>query len=184
MPAQILELTQRMLSVQKARAADGKDLFRQQAVDTHAGIVAQPVAQADVHIVPDQVDESVVHIQAHIDAGMAGTETLEARHQPGGTERRRHAHRQRSAGVSPAKGLHHFRDAVKNFTQARQQRLAGWSQLQGPVEAVEEHAPERVFQSLYLVPDRRRGDVQLLSGLAEAQMSARRLEGTQGIQGR
>jgi hypothetical protein len=60
----------------------------------------------------------------------------------------------------------------------------GCAERHGPVAALEQPYPEPFLQSLHLMADGAMGDVQLLSGRAEAFVAGSRLEDTLGIEGR
>jgi hypothetical protein len=71
---------------------------------------------------------------------------------------------------------------VEAFAQRRNGQLAGIGQQQGPGHPAEQGQADEVLQSLHLMADRRRCDVELPGGLGEAQVPCRGLEGAQGIQ--
>ena len=64
-----------------------------------------------------------------------------------------------------------------------QQLFALLGEFQGPMQPLEKRDPEPVFERLDLAADRRLGQRQLVGGACEAQMTSRRLEGFEQVEG-
>jgi hypothetical protein len=67
-------------------------------------------------------------------------------------------------------------------SQAGKKRLAGVGQEQRVASATEEPDLEIVLERLHLMADRGHGDAQLVGGLRDAQVTPRRLEGTERVE--
>ncbi len=115
---------------------------------------------------------------------MALAKAIQPAQQPLGAQRRLDADSQRPGDIAPIEGLHAVGEPLESIAQSRQQRLAGFGQLQLAVEAHEKGGAEMGFQRFDLVAHGRGGYVQLVGGGAEAAQAAGGLEGPEAVQGR
>ena len=113
---------------------------------------------------------------------MGGAEAVEPRHQPFGREGGIEADRDSAALLVGAQQVGGVGQLVETVPHGRQGGLAGLGQPERAGQAPEQRDAHLFLKRLDLVADRRRGDMQLLGGLGEAQMPRRGLEGAQRIE--
>ena len=182
--AQIGRRAQRRPVLQQARAARREHLVLQQPLDLEPGIIPGAVADRDVEIALNQIDDLVGRGNPHIDLDMGLLEPVQAHHQPFGGEGGRSGDRQGPGIVMGAQPAHRGMDAGKGFAEAGQQDARRGGQLDRAVEAVKQPDPEILLERVDLMADRGRRHAEFVGGFAEAHQPGGRLKRAQRAQGR
>jgi hypothetical protein len=73
--------------------------------------------------------------------------------------------------------------ALEGPAQLGQSRRADLGQDEAPAPALDQRPAQRLLQVAHQLLDRGRGDVELVGGLAEAEVPGDRFEGPEGVQG-
>src|SRR5439155_23887212 len=81
---EVRQASQRMWSLEEARAADRRQVLFHQQVGMEAGPLSATHADGDVYILGDEIDESLRGQQPDIDIRMGAPEAEKPRHQPFG----------------------------------------------------------------------------------------------------
>jgi len=174
---------QRSMAGQEIGAAERGEIPCDQAMGSEPRPGAEPAADADIEILPGEVDIPARDIQPHGDIGMGHLEGAEPWHQPIGGE-----------GMDGGDGEHALRrfaqgaeggfQALEGVADLGRQALADLRQHHPARLAQEQGRPDPVLQQLHLVADGGLGHAQFGRRLGEAPMACGRLEGADGAQGR
>ena len=110
-------------------------------------------------------------------------EALEPRYQPGRGEGRLDRDGEEPALVEAAHPGDRGGQALEGLAQLGQARGADLGQHQAAAPAPDQRAAERLLQVAHQLLDRGRRDVELVGGLAEAEVPGDRFEGPEGVEG-
>ena len=154
---------------------------RRPVVGQHRAVepVIRSRAEADcgVHPVAIEIHDAQAGDEAELDLGMRLGKAEKARRQPFRREGRSRRDGQAVVVAEPRDRANRLAQTVEALGHARLQGTARLGQLDGAVQATEQRAAEMLLELLDLVAERRRGDEQLLGGLAEAHVPGGRLKG-------
>ncbi len=186
MPAQVVGSAQGMRTLEEARIAHGEHHLGAVGQPMHhePGVDAGSVTDSEIHILTVKIDKPIRRVDAHLDVGVLVVEAIEPRHQPLGGESGHDADHQCRVRIVRAKERGGLSQLVEPFPERNQAGLPGLRDDHRAGPAAEELGAEVVLEGAHLLADGRRGHVQLLGGLREAQVTRGGLEGTQGVQRR
>ena len=153
-----------------------------QPVRAQSRPVATAVAHRHVHLVALEIHQVRRGGDAHLDAGIGVLERGHAGDQPFGRERGRRADREQPFSLRPAQSFRRTAQVFERAAHGRQIRFRLTRQFQRAIAAHEEGNAKLLLQPPDQVADRGLGDVQLFRGAGEAQVTRRRLEGTQSAE--
>src|SRR5215470_2389530 len=172
-----------MLALQQRWTAHRYHTFSEEAVGDETGVATAPASYGGVDAVALEIGQIQSGREPHVDIRVSRAEALEPRDQPLGCEDRRDTQDQRTPTIVLPQGVQRPLQLGEAGAQPGKKRLAGVGQEQRIASATEEPDLEIVLQRLYLVADRSHRDAQLVRGLRDAQVTARRFEGAERVEG-
>ena len=107
---------------------------------------------------------------------------LQPREQPSGGKGADHTDGYNLAGSALCEGIHGTAQLPKGLRYSRQERLSFIGQGQPAWHAAKQGDPERCFERLHQMADRRLGHPQFQACLGKAQMTRGGFEGAQRVQ--
>ncbi len=121
---------------------------------------------------------------AHVDLRMSRDETMQPRHQPLRRQRGGDSDLEGDSVLFGSQALDRLAQAIEALLQLGQTEPCPVRQFQNAIAAVEQLYPQVFFQTLDLMADGRRRDVELLRGFLKAQMPGGGLKGPQSVKRR